>query len=402
MCQACAAGQYGDELHYGQDDPRNGTFTACKTCAVGQFSADNAAHACRNVTLCAPGAHEVARPPADRSADRTCNPCAVNTFAPLAGTVNCTACGADEWTSGMRGQSQCVARPTPAPTPAPTPSPTPAPTPAPTPQCQPGTYQYVTDNVSGCAKCAPGRFTDNINMANCTDCPAGTFFDDEVDGTMGAGVCVRCAAGLHQPAAGQLFCKGCAAGKFHVGTVPASASSVEACQACYPGRFQEMNGIDLAPVQRGVCRPKSPCPVGEGEVPDSAANLTADRTCEVCRAGTFSADAHAPCAPVTRCTVDEWESEPPTTSSDRGCSTHLPKCPDGQFTSAAPTNFSDRVCRAFSSCPAGKYVAVSGTSDNDRQCNSCQSGHYNYQDNQDTCSACPAGQFRTDAPASSE
>ena len=129
--------------------------------------------------------------------------------------------------------------------------------------------------------------------------------------------------------------------------------------------------------------------------------MTADRTCEVCRAGTFSADAHAPCAPVTRCTVDEWESEPPTTSSDRGCSTHLPKCPDGQFTSAAPTNFSDRVCRAFSSCPAGKYVAVSGTSDNDRQCNSCQSGHYNYQDNQDTCSACPAGQFRTDAPASS-
>ena len=130
------------------------------------------------------------------------------------------------------------------------------------------------------------------------------------------------------------------------------------------------------------CTPKRTCPVGQGELVHGG--VGSDRECASCVAvglgqdpreanGTWSgADDELSCAPVTVCRVDEWESKVPTVSSDRDCSTHLSECPEGQYTYAAPTRTSDRVCHDVLTCHAGRYQTVAPSLSSNRECAGCE------------------------------
>merc|ERR1711871_572714 len=118
----CAAGKY----RFGPNQ--------CEECPTGQFSSAT------NVD--------------------TCTECPADFFASRRGTKQCSPCVAGAWTSTARGQSACIARPTPAPvtqppTPPPTPlPPTPPPTPAPTPAPTPGPVNCIMSVWSGWTPCS--------------------------------------------------------------------------------------------------------------------------------------------------------------------------------------------------------------------------------------------------------
>ena len=67
------------------------------------------------------------------------------------------------------------------------------------------------------------------------------------------------------------------------------------------------------------------------------------------QAGSFevargSWDTSNGCQDATICGAGQYESQPPTYTTDRVCHTVAPNCTAGTFTKAMPTNSSDRIC----------------------------------------------------------
>lgn len=57
---------------------------------------------------------------------------------------------------------------------------------------------------------------------------------------------------------------------------------------------------------------------------------------------------------MTVCNANQYQSTPPTATTDAGCSP-LTQCSAGQYEAVAPTETTDRVCKACA--PESKYVA---------------------------------------------
>ena len=117
--------------------------------------------------------------------------------------------------------------------------------------------------------------------------------------------CHVCDAGQYQDAPGQDKCVPCGRGKYRDAAKRPWLSEPDACTSCEPhvgnGTFQESEG-------KSSCEPKTTCPPGTGERWNGGA--VHDRKCAPCAAGrTFSPlNDGQPCANVTQCTSDEWES----------------------------------------------------------------------------------------------
>ena len=73
------------------------------------------------------------------------------------------------------------------------------------------------------------------------------------------------------------------------------------------------------------------------------------------------------CTPLTLCTGTQFQSTPPTPTSDRACSA-LTACSATQFQSTPATATSDRVCSPLSTCAAGEFEANPPTAISDRIC----------------------------------
>ncbi len=91
------------------------------------------------------------------------------------------------------------------------------------------------------------------------------------------------------------------------------------------------------------------------------------------------------CAPLTVCSVTQFEATPPSPTSNRACSS-LTVCSATQFQSIAPTATSNRSCSPLTVCVAGEYEASPPTAIGDRVCR--------------TISTCQATEYETAAPTS--
>jgi hypothetical protein len=73
------------------------------------------------------------------------------------------------------------------------------------------------------------------------------------------------------------------------------------------------------------------------------------------------------CANLTVCAEYEYESIPPTRTTDRGCRM-LTNCTSGEYQSVASTPTTDRGCTSLTVCSATEYASVPPTPTSDREC----------------------------------
>ena len=121
------------------------------------------------------------------------------------------------------------------------------------------------------------------------------------------------------------------------------------------------------------CTPHSAeCSTDEYE--SSPPTATSDRVCTpltVCTAGQYqskapTANSNRECTALTAC-VGEYESQAPTATEDRVCTPHT-VCTAEEYETREPTNKLDRVCAALTQCAAGQYESQAPTVNSDRVC----------------------------------
>ena len=122
-------------------------------------------------------------------------------------------------------------------------------------QCEKGTYSSVSQTISSCALCAPGKYTAVDGSIQCSLCPAGTFsyFDGSstctscppwTGGFAGSSVCVTCSSltsGLCVYA-DQTSCPSCASACALCGAGYYNDGSSAGCTACGAGKYSSIQG----------------------------------------------------------------------------------------------------------------------------------------------------------------
>ncbi|MCA9521007.1 MAG: hypothetical protein KC609_08545 [Myxococcales bacterium] len=120
-------------------------------------------------------------------------------------------------------------------------------------------------------------------------------------------------------------------------------------------------------VDNGGCDPSASC----SEAPDGV-------SC-TCKAGSFGDGRN--CSPVQGCLNDEYETQAPTPTRDRGCA-KLTVCQNDEYETQAPTATSDRVCTKLAVCQNDEYEPQAPTPTSDRGCAKltvCQNDEYETQ-----------------------
>jgi Ca2+-binding EF-hand superfamily protein/CRP-like cAMP-binding protein len=302
--------------------------TACKVCGPGQFQSldDFTGTACK---LCKNGTNLLDVEPftaAFHDNPNDCTPCQKMTFNPNPGLGSlCLPCP----TATSTGSDTCDG-------------------------CDPGRYKK---EVTGeCVNCAQGRHTDDRDLAECRDCPAGFHakpgrpFD----------VCVPCPRGTF-------------------GIIDGGQSESHACQDCEVGRFSDLNGVAHDPGTATL--PCVACPVGTWS---SAVRAQKESICIACESGRFSTTLAA--------------------NSSKDCT----RCQEGTFSESVGAS----TRGACKSCPSGYANALSAgayclpcvpatfaENEGATNCKPCPVGSYTDDSAQAVCRTCPSG-FRADAKGS--
>lgn len=147
----------------------------------------------------------------------------------------------------------------------------------------------------------------------------------------------------------------------------------------------------------GICHPWTDCEPGSFVAVEGTAG--ADRVCQPCPVGTFSATFNAPvCQVMSHCAPGEQVVGTTSATADRRCR----GCDSGTYSAVEDAP----ACVPWQTCPAGTFVATLPSAQEDRICAACEPGTYADTDNQSAClplEACPAGteQEAPGTPASS-
>ncbi|MDB4031338.1 hypothetical protein N9471_00480, partial [bacterium] len=120
--------------------------------------------------------------------------------------------------------------------------------------------------------------------------------------------------------------------------------------------------------------------------------------CGVCNGSGATSDQYVTggaCIDFTVCASAQYESTPPTATSDRQCA-DVTTCASAQYESTPPTATSDRQCADVTTCPAGYGVFDSATETSDTVCGPCLDGTYSGGDDLSACTAtttCTGGNY---------
>jgi len=82
------------------------------------------------------------------------------------------------------------------------------------------------------------------------------------------------------------------------------------------------------------------------------------------------------CMPTKQCLENEYESKPPTETSDREC-LPITSCHSAQYQTVAPTETSDRECEVLTVCNETEYISTPAGINSNRECspiNICKEG----------------------------
>lgn len=304
----------------------------CIACAEGTFSAGGF-DVCEEWSTCATGDFEVTPPSATR--DRECSPvsvCSPGSFmvreaSEVEGRI-CAPCPEGTW-SGVTNALTCQVWSV----------------------CAPNQYQQQ----------APSNVADR-QCALITDCLPGEVLETPAGPSTDA-TCTPCVGGYST-------------------TINAAACTPwTVCEAGFVESAPPSATTDRACVDQGSC--------GPGQYV-SGTTAAGQRQCSACGAGEYSDTINAEqCTPWEQCGPDEWQSSPPSITSQVGC-TPATHCEPGSFVAAELTTTSDRVCAdctagytagqdeltclPWDNCSPGTWVTAAPTEANNRVCTACDAG----------------------------
>ena len=193
-------------------------------------------------------------------------------------------------------------------------------------ECGPGSYVKEQGNSSHdrlCHKCESHKYQDESNQDSCKECDGGFYSTSpNAQAICPAGfACVACERELcksgetFQALPGATECKQvtrCGVGQ-KVVRMPTTISDT-VCDACEEGSFNEDTSHSALTCSNATtsCRP--------GWYVFQRASVTADRECQNCDPGFYSAAINAAsCLIQTRCDPGEYQIVAPTATSDRTC-----------------------------------------------------------------------------------
>jgi predicted outer membrane repeat protein len=366
-CTSCEIGKWSTDL---------GRTTDCAQCEKGKYNDQVTQLECKK---CVPGKHNMGT---QSESDVACLPCEIGTYNDAEGLGSaCYRCP----NAPSPGATSCDA-------------------------CLPGKYKPPSSSL--CSDCTPGKFTDDIDVASCSKCPAGYHAKNFTN-------IVNVKRKRHDS------CTGCPRGKY--GTSEESIDEATGCSKCDAGRFSELEAVSTTDISDGIfC---SPCASGKwnhqkGRTKESECfNCNTGRystiiasnsgsNCIGCRTGTYlkvvGADEKtdclecpagfvqertgaAYCLPCTPGKHQHLEGKEKCTDCEIGRSTNMIgynrseclRCPIGQQTS----NAGSAECQ---NCGAGKYGI---------DCKECDVGQHRMSSSNDptTCVACGAGTYQSEA-----
>ena len=286
--------------------------------------------------------------------------------------------------------------------------------------CAAGTYKIAHTvyfgNTSTCTPCGAGKYNPNTNSTSssaCLSCPAGTY-----QGSTGASSCGKCAAGTYSTG-GATVCTKCPAGSYNQSEGNSSCTTCPAGYYCGGGVAKaQCTAGTYSTGGAGSC---TSCPSGY----TSSAGATAQSSCYIsvaagkylttakgtttasCSGGTYK-DAHnvyygstSSCTGcpsnypnsasgsdlITDCYMNVsagYRVETPTSSSIQ--------CAAGTYSSAHTVYYGSHS--SCTSCPT-YYTSAAGATSIYSCYISCGAGKYKASTTATSCTACPAGTYRT-------
>ena len=212
--------------------------------------------------------------------------------------------------------------------------------------------------------CSAGTFADTIGLAQCVDCPAGTF-----QSKSGATACDPCTPGSYCEVAAAAVSL-CQVGTYS--SAPGLSSSSE-CMTCPAGSSCLVGSVKPIPCRPGSVQPLAgqgtcmPCAAGSYQSESNA------KACVACAAGSYCTEGAVVASP---CTEGTYSNAAGLGSRD-GCTV----CPTGTFCFAGAT--------APMSCSKGTYAA----SERSQLCDACPAGSYQNLEGQTACKVCIKGSY---------
>jgi hypothetical protein len=271
----------------------------------------------------------------------------------------CTACGANEFSSGgatCQAHSNC-------------------------PVGEGKTADGTDATDTQCAPCVAGTFSSTNDKSVCnahSNCDVG--YGKTVNGTASADtVCASCGANTYSSVEDKSAC--IPHSLCPVGEGMSLDGTVLANTVCAPCTGTSFSAVE----DKSACQAHATCPAGKGQT--TAGTDSADTECTDCAGTTFSAlNDNSPCHAHSNCDIGQGKTSDGTPSADTQCAT----CASGSYSAVADKS----ACLAHLTCAAGKGQTVAGTTSANAVCADCAAGSYSDADNNAACQAhalCPAG-----------
>ena len=246
-----------------------------------------------------------------------------------------------------------------------------------------------------CADCAPGKYSDTMDLASCHSCPKGYYAKDL---TTIADVTRR----------RYDSCQKCSIGKY--GQVLRALNDNDGCLPCVAGRWSDMEAVAVTEGGADFCKA---CPTGKWS---NALGETEESACINCETGRYSTTSASTllsncieCArglyleAVGSSLASNCQNCPAGYKQATAGSAYCLPCEPGT-TQAETSSFSCKHCAVgFASafvanvnlacdvCPIGKESKLAGSV----TCQNCGAGKYG-----NGCIDCPQGQYRANSVAS--
>eukprot|EP00049_Salpingoeca_infusionum_P005502 m.92811 g.92811 ORF g.92811 m.92811 type:complete len:2840 (+) comp12991_c0_seq1:76-8595(+) len=205
--------------------------------------------------------------------------------------------------------------------------------------------------------CDPGEEALASSLADdenrvCTPCPAGSTDHD----ANGKSLCRECPPGTFVPTGSIGACSNFLCDSGYADTDRNSSTPCERCEV----------GVNFADeVGATACTPVTPC--ADGYAISSRATVRQDFQCSPCVLGLTFSSGGAPCALAKVCGRDQYQTAPPTLSTDTQCAS-LSQCGESQYVAVPATATSDRTCEDWSDCAPGQFEFAKPTAETDRVC----------------------------------
>ena len=400
-CSACAAGTFSTGAAFSCPHCSAGTYSlpsasVCQNCSAGQYSTAERASAASTCINCGAGKYSTT---SGASVASTCTDCGAGTYSTVAGATtpsSCEECPSSSQSpvgSNRSTQCQCNAGFTGADGKA-------------CSACAAGSYKATAGSLA-CTFCGEDLYSTSVaavSAAACAACPqhsysvAGSGAIDQCHCTPGYkqtpshDACMQCDPGYFDSAINRFECSKCAGGLY---SAAVGATGNETCKPCSAGGWSAEGSPTCE-----VCPANSNSPAESAVLTACTCNAGATgldgQTCVLCMAGKYKAAVGS--AACTDCPADSLSPIASNLSTQCQCNAGFTGADGDACSACAAGKYKDTVGSVgCTECAAGKHRTTTGASAAS-SCTDCEAGKYSTAlgaSVASTCIDCGAGTYST-------